>query len=286
MKLYAPSTIREIRDKFGFRFSKSLGQNFLTDKNIIDEIIEGSGITGEDLVLEIGPGIGVITREAAEKAGQVIAIEIDTDLMPILQYTLGDLDNVEVINADVLKTDLNEIIKARDFGGCVRVIGNLPYYITTPIIMKLLEDKVGAETITVMMQKEVADRLKAAPGSKDCGAISLMVQYFAEVHEIVKVPKTVFVPQPKVDSTVLRLDVRKEAPVETADPEYMFKVIKAGFGQRRKTLSNSLSVLEGLTKDDVRAALGEVGIDPSRRGETLDLQEFAALADALKARTR
>ncbi len=282
MKLYSPSEIREIRDRFGFRNSKSLGQNFLTDKNIIDRIIEGSGIGPDDLVIEIGPGIGVITREAAMAAKKVIAVEIDTDLLPVLGYTLGDLDNVEVINQDILKTDLKEIIDKEDFSGKVRVIGNLPYYITTPIIMKLLEEDIGAETITVMMQKEVADRLKAHPGKKECGAISLMVQYFSEVQEIVKVPRTVFIPQPKVDSTVLRLDVRKERAVQIEDEEYLFKVIKAGFAQRRKTIANSLSVLGDVTRDEILKALEAAGIDPVRRGETLDLEEYSRLAEALK----
>ena len=283
MKLYAPSTIREIRDRFGFRFSKSLGQNFLTDKNIIDQILEGSGITGDDLVIEIGPGIGVITREAAQMAHKVIAIEIDTNLIPILNWTLGDLENVEIVNQDVLKTQLNDLIAKESFPGVVRVVGNLPYYITTPIIMKLLEDQVPAASITVMMQKEVADRLTAKPGTKDFGAISLMVEYFAEAKEIVKVPRTVFVPQPKVDSTVLRLDIRDEKPVKVADEEFLFKVIKAGFGQRRKTLSNALSVLKGYDKATILRCLEEAGIDPVRRGETLSLEEDARLSDVLRS---
>ena len=283
MKLYAPSTIREIRDRFGFRFSKSLGQNFLTDKNIIDQILEGSGITGDDLVIEIGPGIGVITREAAQLAHKVIAIEIDTNLIPILNWTLGDLENVEIVNQDVLKTQLNDLIAKESFPGVVRVVGNLPYYITTPIIMKLLEDQVPAASITVMMQKEVADRLTAKPGTKDFGAISLMVEYFAEAKEIVKVPRTVFVPQPKVDSTVLRLDIRDEKPVKVEDEEFLFKVIKAGFGQRRKTLSNALSVLKGYDKATILRCLEEAGIDPVRRGETLSLKEYARLSDVLRS---
>ena len=283
MKLYAPSTIREIRDRFGFRFSKSLGQNFLTDKNIIDQILEGSGITGDDLVIEIGPGIGVITREAAQVAHKVIAIEIDTNLIPILNWTLGDLENVEIVNQDVLKTQLNDLIAKESFPGVVRVVGNLPYYITTPIIMKLLEDQVSAASITVMMQKEVADRLTAKPGTKDFGAISLMVEYFAEAKEIVKVPRTVFVPQPNVDSTVLRLDIRDEKPVKVEDEEFLFKVIKAGFGQRRKTLSNALSVLKGYDKATILRCLEEAGIDPVRRGETLSLEEYARLSDVLRS---
>ena len=283
MKLYAPSTIREIRDRFGFRFSKSLGQNFLTDKNIIDQILEGSGITGDDLVIEIGPGIGVITRDAAQVAHKVIAIEIDTNLIPILNWTLGDLENVEIVNQDVLKTQLNDLIAKESFPGVVRVVGNLPYYITTPIIMKLLEDQVPAASITVMMQKEVADRLTAKPGTKDFGAISLMVEYFAEAKEIVKVPRTVFVPQPNVDSTVLRLDIRDEKPVKVEDEEFLFKVIKAGFGQRRKTLSNALSVLKGYDKATILRCLEEAGIDPVRRGETLSLEEYARLSDVLRS---
>ncbi len=281
MKLYSPSEINEIRTIFGFRNSKSLGQNFLTDKNIIDRIIEGSEIGPEDLVIEIGPGIGVITREAAATAKKVVAVEIDEDLLPVLQYTLGDLNNVEVVNQDILKTDLKALIKAQDFAGKVRVIGNLPYYITTPIIMKLLEEDIDCETITVMMQKEVADRLKAAPGKKECGAISLMVQYFADVKEIAKVPRTVFIPQPKVDSTVLRLDVRKEKPVAVEDEEYFFKVIKAGFAQRRKTVANSLSVLGDVTRAEILEALEKAGIEPVRRGETLSLEEYAKLTEAL-----
>ena len=281
MKLYSPSEINEIRTIFGFRNSKSLGQNFLTDKNIIDRIIEGSGVGPEDLVIEIGPGIGVITREAAAVAKKVVAVEIDEDLLPVLQYTLGDLNNVEVVNQDILKTDLKALIAAQDFAGKVRIIGNLPYYITTPIIMKLLEEGIDCETITVMMQKEVADRLKAAPGKKECGAISLMVQYFAEVNEIVKVPRTVFIPQPKVDSTVLRLDVLKEKPVAVEDEEYFFKVIKAGFAQRRKTVANSLSVLGDVTRAEILEALEKAGIDPVRRGETLNLEEYAKLSEAL-----
>ncbi|MBQ6607954.1 MAG: 16S rRNA (adenine(1518)-N(6)/adenine(1519)-N(6))-dimethyltransferase RsmA [Firmicutes bacterium] len=281
MKLYSPSEINEIRTIFGFRNSKSLGQNFLTDKNIIDRIIEGSEIGPEDLVIEIGPGIGVITREAAAAAKKVVAVEIDEDLLPVLQYTLGDLNNVEVVNQDILKTDLKALIKAQDFIGKVRVIGNLPYYITTPIIMKLLEEDIDCETITVMMQKEVADRLKAAPGKKECGAISLRVQYFADVKEIAKVPRTVFIPQPKVDSTVLRLDVRKEKPVAVEDEEYFFKVIKAGFAQRRKTVANSLSVLGDVTRAEILEALEKAGIEPVRRGETLSLEEYAKLTEAL-----
>ena len=288
MKLYAPSTIREIKEKYGFRLTKSLGQNFLTDKNIIDKIIEGSETTGGDLVIEIGPGIGVITYEASLTARQVIAVEIDRNLIPILQETLAERDNIQIINKDILKTDVNRIIedaKAADpeIKG-VKIIGNLPYYITTPIIMKLLEDGVAADGITVMMQKEVADRIKAAPGTKAYGALSVAVQYYCEVESVVNVPKEVFVPQPKVDSTVLHLKIRKSAAVEVKDRDLYFAVVKAGFGQRRKTLSNSLMGVKNITKEIVFESLAAAGIDSSRRAETLNLEEFAELSNQVALR--
>ncbi|MGN0727485.1 MAG: 16S rRNA (adenine(1518)-N(6)/adenine(1519)-N(6))-dimethyltransferase RsmA [Anaerovoracaceae bacterium] len=280
MKLYAPSTIREIKDKYGFRLSKSLGQNFLTDKNIIDEIIESAQIGPEDLVMEIGPGMGVITMEAAEKAKKVIAVEIDKNLIPILKETLKDYDNVEIINKDILKTDVNGLIDGckEKFAG-VKILGNLPYYITTPIIMKLLEDGVKADSITIMMQKEVADRIKALPETKAYGALSVAVQYYCTAEAVVNVPKEVFMPQPKVDSTVLRLCIRKEKPVILEDRDMFFRCVKAGFGQRRKTLLNSLMGIDNITKDIVRDALEKAGIDPSRRAETLNLEEFAKLSN-------
>lgn len=280
MKLYAPSTIREIKDKYGFRLSKSLGQNFLTDKNIIDEIIESAQIGPEDLVMEIGPGIGVITMEAAEKAKKVIAVEIDKNLIPILKETLKDYDNVEIINKDILKTDVNGLIDGckEKFAG-VKILGNLPYYITTPIIMKLLEDGVKADSITIMMQKEVADRIKALPETKAYGALSVAVQYYCTAEAVVNVPKEVFMPQPKVDSTVLRLCIRKEKPVILEDRDMFFRCVKAGFGQRRKTLLNSLMGIDNITKDIVRDALEKAEIDPSRRAETLNLEEFAKLSN-------
>lgn len=288
MKLYAPSTIRDIKERYGFKLSKSLGQNFLTDKNIIDRIIEGAGIGPEDLVIEIGPGIGVITSEAAETAKKVIAVEIDKNLIPILKETLADRDNVEIVNQDILKTDVNKLIEdcskgKGDFSG-FKIIGNLPYYITTPIIMKLLEDGVKADSITIMMQKEVADRIKAAPGTKAYGALSVAVQYYCTVEAVVNVPKDVFVPQPKVDSTVLKLEIREEKPVELKDREVFFSCVKAGFGQRRKTLLNSLMGVKNITKEAVRESLEAAGIDPSRRAETLDLEEFANLSNEVYSR--
>lgn len=283
MKLYAPSTIRDIKDRYGFRLSKSLGQNFLTDKNIIDKIIDATEITDEDLVIEIGPGIGVLTYEAAQKAGKVTAIEIDKNLIPILKDNLSEFDNVEIVNQDVLKTDLNSMI---DESGCkkAKIIGNLPYYITTPIIMAILERRVHADSITVMMQKEVADRIKSKPGSKVYGALSVAVQYYCTVQTVAVVPKEVFYPVPKVDSAVLRLDIRKDKPVELIDEKMFFRCIKAGFGQRRKTLSNSLMGIGDVTKDEVKECLSSVGIDEKRRAETLSLDEFANLANYFSKR--
>lgn len=288
MKLYAPSTIREIKEKYGFRLTKSLGQNFLTDKNIIDRIIEGAQIGENDLVIEIGPGIGVITYETSIAARKVIAVEIDRNLIPILAETLAERDNIEVVNRDILKTDVNALIaEAREKDPAiekVRIIGNLPYYITTPIIMKLLEEAVCADGITVMMQKEVADRIKASAGNKTYGALSVAVQYYCEVEGVVNVPKEVFVPQPKVDSAVLNLKIRKEKPVELMDDQVFFQVVKAGFGQRRKTLNNSLMGVEGITREIAGAALEAAGIEPSRRAETLTLEEFAKLSNEVKLR--
>lgn len=280
MKLYAPSTIREIKDKYGFKLSKSLGQNFLTDKHIIDKIIDATEITDEDFVIEIGPGIGVLTAEAAQLAKKVTAVEIDRNLIPILRDTLQEFDNVEIINEDVLKADLNAIIAA---AGCrkTKIIGNLPYYITTPIIMGLLESHVEADSITIMMQKEVADRIKAEPGIKAYGALSAAVQYYCTVTTVATVPKEVFFPAPKVDSAVLRLDIRKEKPVELLDEPLFFRCIKAGFGQRRKTLSNSLSQLGDFTKEEIKTCLADTGIDEKRRAETLSLSEFAMIANYL-----
>ncbi len=288
MKLYAPSTIKEIKEKYDFRLSKSLGQNFLTDKNIIDRIIEGAGIAADDLVIEIGPGIGVITYEASLVARRVIAVEIDRKLIPILSETLADRDNIELLNADILKTDVNALIdearKKDEKIKNVQIIGNLPYYITTPIIMKLLEEGVKADSITVMMQKEVGDRIKAAPKTKAYGALSVAVQYYCETESVVNVPKEVFVPRPQVDSTVLCLRPRKTKAVEVADDEIFFKVVRAGFGQRRKTLSNSLQGLADISKDTVKELLAASGIDASRRAETLSLEEFAELANQAATR--
>lgn len=285
-KLYSPSTMAKIREKHGFRHSKSLGQNFLSDIHIIEDIVDGSDIEPEDLVIEIGPGMGVLTAAAAERAGKVIAVEIDKKLIPILKETLAEYDNVEIINADIMKTDLTEIVEANRpaDGGKVRVIGNLPYYITTPIIMKLLEESVPADSITIMMQKEVADRIKARPGGKDYGALTVAVGFYCTITHVADAPKEVFVPRPKVDSTVIRLDLRKECPVDLIDQKIFFETVKGGFGQRRKTLLNSLTGVRGLPKPEIADALDAAGIDPKRRAETLSLDEFAAVANEIARR--
>lgn len=287
MKLYAASTIADIKERHNFQLSKSLGQNFITDRSVIEKIVDGSDVGENDLVIEIGPGIGVLTAEAAESAAKVIAVEIDKKLIPILKETLADYDNIEVINQDILRTDLNEIIRkereAGSFKGDVKIIGNLPYYITTPIIMDILEKGVEAESITIMMQKEVADRIKSEPGGKIYGAISVAVQYYCEVELIASVPKEVFIPRPKVDSSVLKLSVRKEHPVELLDEKSLFACIKAGFGQRRKTLLNSLTGVYGLPKEEVKNILENAGIDPVRRAETLNIKEFADIANGVAA---
>ncbi len=286
MNLYAPSTIKAIQNKHGFRLSKSLGQNFLTDKNIIDKIMQSADVTSEDLVLEIGPGFGVLTKELAERAGKVIAVEIDKTLIPILEENLKDYHNILFVNQDILNTDINQLLelnKSQDSQRYdrVKIIGNLPYYITTPILMKILEDKVKAESITIMMQKEVAQRIMADPGSKAYGAISAVVKYYCNPFSVITVPASVFYPPPKVDSAVLRLDIRKRPPVNLRDERVFFQVIKAGFGQRRKTLENSLTGVESLGKEDICNVLRSVNIDGKRRAETLSLDELAQIANEI-----
>lgn len=283
MKLYEPSTIRTIREEHGFRFTKSLGQNFLIDKNIIDYIVDGAEIEPEDTVIEIGPGVGAITYEAAKVAKKVIAIELDKNLIPILNETLREFDNVEIINEDVLKLDINKVI-ADNGGGQVKILGNLPYYITTPIIMKLFEEGVKAQSITIMMQKEVADRINAKPKTKAYGGLSVAVQYYCTVEKLADVPRSSFVPQPNIDSVVIRLDIRKSRPVEITNEKLFFDCIRAGFGQRRKTLFNSLQTLQGASKEIIRDSLGAAGVDPIRRAETLTIEEFAKISDEVDKR--
>ena len=273
MKLYENSSIKNIKEVHGFRFSKSLGQNFLTDKNIVDKIVDGAGIGPEDTVIEIGPGMGVITWEAASRARKVIAIELDSSLIPILGETLARFDNVQIINQDVLKTDINELTDGEE-AGHVKIIGNLPYYITTPIIMKLLEDKVKAESLTIMTQKEVADRIGAGPGTKSYGALSIAVQFYCQVEKVTDVSRNSFIPAPNVDSTVLKLKFRQQPAAAVRNEPLFFKCVRAGFGQRRKTLSNSMQTLQGVSKDLIRDSLDAAGIDPVRMAETFLIEEF------------
>ena len=280
-KLYSPKTINQIKSNYGFNLNKNLGQNFLTDINVINEIIEGSLIDDKSLVIEIGPGIGVLTKEAAKIAQKVIAVEIDRKLIPILKDNLSNWNNIEIINNDILKTDVNELINKEEGYKNVRIIGNLPYYITTPIIMKLLEDKVKVDSITVMMQKEVAQRIAANPGKKECGAITYAVNYYSSVNKICNVSKNVFYPAPKVDSTVLRLDIHKSKVYDVKNEVVFFNCIKAGFGQRRKTLLNSLSSLDNYSKEEIKKALEEAEIDAKRRAETLSIEEFGKISNIL-----
>ena len=286
MKLYSPKVIGDIKKDYGFSLSKSLGQNFLTDKNTIDKIIDQSNICHDDLVIEVGPGIGVITKELAQRAGYVVAIEIDKRLIPVLQDTLSDFDNVEIVNEDILEVDVNSLIesvksKVNTPLRNAKIVGNLPYYITTPIVMKFLEEKVDVSGITVMMQKEVADRIEADEHSKDRGSISVAVQYYCTVHRIANVSKDVFVPRPKVDSAVLRLDVRKSPPVKVIDDKLFFKAVKSGFSQRRKTIHNSLSSGLLMEKELLGRILDDLEIDRKRRAETLSIEEFARISNAI-----
>lgn len=284
MKLYTPSTIMEIQKKYNLRPSKSLGQNFLADQNIINGMIEKSDIKKTDLVLEIGPGIGTLTEALCQSGGLVLAVEIDRKMIPILDETLRDYPNKVIIHDDILKTDIHQLIKGirlpdGTFPTALKVVANLPYYITTPILMKILEDRIPATTLTMMMQKEVANRLTAKPGTKEYGAITLAVQYYSEASKIIQVPRDVFIPRPNVDSTVVLFKVRQDPPVFIKDEALMFALIKGGFGMRRKTLLNSLVGVADMTKDQVGLALRGAGIDEKRRGETLSLEEFAQLAN-------
>ncbi|MGI6751761.1 MAG: 16S rRNA (adenine(1518)-N(6)/adenine(1519)-N(6))-dimethyltransferase RsmA [Anaerovoracaceae bacterium] len=287
-RLYSPSIIRRIREKHKFSFSKGLGQNFLADGNMVNAIIEGAGICPGDLVLEIGPGMGVMTAAAAEIADRVVSVEIDESLIPILEETLAEYDNVTIVSGDFMKMSPEKLLEDalrdtdKNITG-VKVIGNLPYYITTPIIMKLLEErprgKIQYDSITIMLQKEVAERIMSPPGSRVYGALSVAVQYYCRVKLLRIVPSEVFIPRPKVDSAVIRLDLRREPPVEVKSEKTLFVVIRAGFSQRRKTLLNALTGLKGKDKGEIKLLLEKAGIDPNRRAETLSLQEFASIAN-------
>ena len=280
-----PKNTIEIIQKYEFMFQKKFGQNFLIDTHVLEKIISAAGITKDDCVLEIGPGIGTMTQYLAENAGHVVAVEIDRNLIPILKETLADYDNVTVINEDILRVDIKALAEEYNGGKPIKVVANLPYYITTPIIMGLFESGVPIDNITVMVQKEVADRMKEGPGSKDYGALSLAVQYYAEPEIVANVPPNCFIPRPNVGSAVIRLTRHKEMPVEVKDPAMMFKIIRASFNQRRKTLQNGLGNAPELpyTKEQIAAAIAEMGLTPTIRGEALSLAQFAQLSDILGA---
>ena len=279
-KLSDPKNTIDLIKQNQFAFKKKFGQNFLIDGRVLDRIVQGAGITKEDDVLEIGPGIGALTQVLCEAARHVRAVEIDRELIPILEKSLSDYDNVDVINADIMDTELRDL-----YPGPFKVVANLPYYITTPIVMKLLESDADIESITVMVQKEVAERMQAAPGGKDYGVLTLSVAYHAEAEIIANVPPNCFMPRPDVSSAVIKLRRRSEPAVTPRSPDHMFRLIRAAFSQRRKTLINAVSndVSLGLPKAELEAALQELGLDTRIRGERLSLQDFSDLSDILTA---
>jgi len=281
--LSSPKLVKEIINKYGFHFNKGLGQNFLIDGNILHQIINASEIDRSTGVIEIGPGIGVLTQEIAEKAGKVIAIELDSHLIPILKETLSDYDNVKIINDNALKVDMKRIINDEFKNMQVKVVANLPYYITTPIVMKLLEDRLNIHSMVIMVQKEVADRMVAKPGGKNYGALSVAVQYFTQPRIVTVVQPHSFIPQPKVSSTVIKLDLLDQPLVKVENEERFFKVVKAAFGQRRKTLVNAITNSKDfkITKEELKEILIRLSINENQRGETLSIMQFAALSDAI-----
>lgn len=283
-KLGNPQKTIQIIQKYGFAFQKKFGQNFLIDMHVLDKIIGAAGVTREDMVLEIGPGIGTMTQYLAESAKQVVAVEIDTNLIQILSETLAGYDNVTVINQDILKVDIKKLAEEYNGGRPIKVVANLPYYITTPIIMGLFESSVPIDNITVMVQKEVADRMQVGPGSKDYGALSLAVQYYAEPYIVANVPPNCFIPRPNVGSAVIRLTRHKKPPVEVKNRDLMFKLIRASFNQRRKTLLNGLNNSPEIPigKGKIAAAIEQLGVPASVRGEALTLEQFARLSDLLE----
>ncbi len=278
-----PAVTGAILEKYGIRAQKKYGQNFLIDENILEKIADISQIGKDDLVLEIGPGLGTLTQILCERAGRVVAVEIDKKLIPVLEETLSGYDNLTLINEDILRCDINELLKCQD--GCrnVKVVANLPYYITTPVMMYLLESEYPFESVTVMIQKEVADRIKAGPSTKDYGSLSLAVQYYGNPTVAAQVSPSCFIPRPNVGSVVLKIDIYKERPVTAKDQDLMFRLIRGSFNQRRKTLVNGLKNYAGLnlTKEEIEDAIEKLGKKPSVRGEELTLSEFAKLADIL-----
>lgn len=279
-RLYSPKQIKEVLDKYGFTFSKSLGQNFLIDGNIVRKIAQGANITKDSYVLEIGPGMGTLTEELAINAKKVVAVELDRKLLPILDETLEGYDNVEVVYGDILKIDLKQLIDEKFDGGPIKVVANLPYYVTTPIIGKLLEEGLNIESLTVMVQKEVADRMMAKPGSKNYGSLSVFVNFYSNPQIVVKVPNTVFMPKPKVDSAVIKLELKDNLP--DIDRAQFFKVVKAAFSKRRKTIINALSTFGfDVDKDTIRNALENSGIKAEERAENISVEDFIKLSTEL-----
>lgn len=278
-----PQETIAVLQKYGFQFQKRFGQNFLIDDTVLDRIMDAADIGPDDCVLEIGPGIGTMTQRLAQRASRVIAVEIDQNLIPILEDTLGEYDNVRVINQDVLKLDLNQLVQEENGGNPIKVAANLPYYITTPIIMGLFEEHVPMISITVMVQKEVADRMQAGPGSKDYGALSLAVQYYSRPEVAANVPPNCFIPRPKVGSAVICMHCYETAPVDVKDERLMFRLIRASFNQRRKTMLNSLKNSPELnfSKEQIGLALEKAGLRPDIRGEALTLEQFAGLSNIL-----
>ena len=279
-----PQNTIAVLQKYNFNFQKKFGQNFLIDTHVLDKIIRSAGITKDDFVLEIGPGIGTMTQYLCENAREVVAVEIDKNLIPILEDTLSEYDNVSVINEDILKVDLNKLAQEKNGGKPIKVVANLPYYITTPIIMGLFESHVPVASITVMVQKEVADRMQEGPGSKDYGALSLAVQYYANPEIVANVPPNCFMPRPKVGSAVIHLTCHEEPPVQVEDENLMFRIIRASFNQRRKTLVNGLnnSPEISIPKEMIAEAIAEMELSPSIRGEALSLEQFAQLSNIIK----
>ncbi len=277
-RLYSPSYVREILNKFDFNFTKSLGQNFLIDGNIVRGIVENSGIDEDSYVLEVGPGFGTLTEELAQKAKKVVSVEIDRSLEEVLDYTLGDYDNLEVVFGDILKLDIDKLIEEKLDGGPVHVVANLPYYITTPIIARFIEEDLNVDSLTVMVQKEVAERMVSGPGTKAYGSLSVFVQFYTEAEIIIEAPKTVFMPQPNVDSAVVRMKIKKELSYN--NKEKFFKLVKAAFSMRRKTLLNCLSKADfKMDKGQLEEKLIEIGIDPKIRGEKLEIEDFIKIAE-------
>ncbi|MCB5560025.1 16S rRNA (adenine(1518)-N(6)/adenine(1519)-N(6))-dimethyltransferase RsmA [Anaerosalibacter bizertensis] len=279
-RLYSPSYVKEIIDKYNFRFSKSLGQNFLIDGNIVRKICEEGEISKEDDILEIGPGIGTLTEELSYKANKVVAVELDKSLFPILDETLAGCNNVEIVPGDILKIDLSKLFSEKFESENIKIVANLPYYITTPIIGRLLEEELDIDSILVMVQSEVAERMKASPGTKDYGSLSVFVQYYTDPEIVLLVPKTAFMPRPNVDSAVIKLKIRKEK-IELKDRETFFKVVKAAFSQRRKTILNSLSSGLKTDKATIRAILEKADIDPKLRAENLTIEDFSKISAIL-----